>query len=332
MVDKHVLDVIEQLTLRKLEYPRQLLKSSDIPHSGVRSKVRERLIEAIEKNHVTVSDLQTLLEELDAWGDQRIRVGRLPTGILTNFQSLNSVSNAAARVGMGDLLDGEMALIAPLELTPVKIFYEEGAGQRRLRLLAAKTRQIMLPQPEIPDHIDQQYPDVIFRPFKVETQKALAFAEIDLVTGLTFISTTLLRQGQGYTAEFGEFIAAFQPLIALQEIDLVHFYEATHRIRQLPPTEVRLVAREARTSVGGKIYFRSHSSRADMRTDPELNQSQAALPSAPSSHCNCFWEPINGLEERVHTHIYGPEGEVSIFGQVREASVRYVLQRILSIN
>jgi hypothetical protein len=226
MVGKHVLDVIEQLTLRKLEYARELLKSSDIPHSGVRSKVRERLIEAIEKNHVTVSDLQTLLEELDAWGDQRIRVGRLPTGILTNFQSLNSVSNAAASVGMGDLLEGEMALIAPLELTPVKIFYEEGAGQKRLRLLAAKTRQIMLPQPEIPDHIDQQYPGVIFRPFKVETQRALAFAEIDLVTGLTFISTTLLRQGQGYTTEFGEFIAVFQPLIALQEIDLVHFYEA----------------------------------------------------------------------------------------------------------
>lgn len=332
MVDEHLLDVIEQLTLRKLEYARQLLKSAEMPYSGVRAKVRDRLIEALEKNRVTVSSLQTLLGELDAWGDQRIRVGHLPRGFLAKFHSFNSVSEAVASAGMVDLIDGEMALVPPSELTPLKISYEERASQKRLRLLAAKTRQIMLPQPEIPDHVDQQYPGVIFKPFKVETQKAIAFAEIDLVTGLIFISTTLLRRGHGYTAEFEEFFAVFQPLIALQDIDIVHFYVATNRIRQLPPGEVRLVAREARTSVGGKIHFRSHSTRADMRTDPELTQSQAALPNLPGLHCNCFWEPVNGLEERVHTYVYGPEGEVSIFGQVREVSARYVLQRILAIN
>jgi hypothetical protein len=66
--------------------------------------------------------------------------------------------------------------------------------------------------------------------------------------------------------------------------------------------------------------------------DPELGYTQDALPHAPGAQCNCFWEPVNGLQERVHSHVFAPEGEVSIFGQVREVSARYVLHKILGIN
>jgi hypothetical protein len=234
---------------------------------------------------------------------------------------------------MANLLPGQIALIPPLDLTPMRISYEENAGQRLLKLVAAKTRQIMQPQKDIPDHVDEvHYPGVVFKPFKVETQKVIAFAEIDLNTGLSLVSTALLRQGQGYKAEFEEFFTVFSPFIALQDADPVLLFNATHRIPRLPGNEVKQVARQTKTSAGGKITYRSHNSRADLRADPELARSQAALPNAPGLHCNCFWEPVNGLEERVHTHVFALEGEVSILGQVTEACARYVLQRILDIN
>lgn len=332
MVDEHTSRIVEQLTLRKLEYVRSLLKAINLPHSGPRLKVRERLIDAIDRNRIAVATLQALLDELDAWGDQRVRIGRLAAGILAEFQSADAIAHKATEAGMSHLLHGEVDLVPPVDLTPMKIFYEEQAGRKQLRLVAAKTRQLMLPQSELPDHVDEQYPGVIFKPFKVETQKALAFAEISLDSGLTLISTTLLRQGQGYIAEFGEFLSVFRPLIALDEVNVVPLYNATYQIRQLSVSEVRLVARRARTSVGGEIHFRSHSTHADIRADPELDQTQAVLPNAPGFHCNCFWEPVNGLEERVHTHVFAPEGEVSILGQVKEPSARYVLQKILQIN
>jgi hypothetical protein len=292
---------IEQLTLRKLEYVRSLLKAVNLPHSGPRPKVRKRLVDAIDSNCIAVATLKALLDELDAWGDQRVRIGRLSASMLAEFQSADAIAHKVTEAGMGHLLHGEVDLVPPLDLTPVKIFYEEQAGRKQLRLVAAKTRQLMLPQPQIPDHVDRQYPEVIFKPFnptttflqtcfveprvvgtskttcacrlrpqsrdfahanlvnplkcrcrvKVETQKALAFAEISLDNGLTFISTTLLRQGQGYIAEFSEFFTVFRPLIALHEIDTVPLYNATYAIRQLPISEVRLVARQTRTSVGG---------------------------------------------------------------------------------
>jgi hypothetical protein len=332
MVDEHTSSIVEQLTLRKLEYVRSLLKAINLPHSGPRPKVRERLVDAIDSNRIAVATLQTLLNELDAWGDQRVRIGRLSPSILAEFQSTDAIAHKATEAGMSHLLHGEVDLVPPLDLTPMKICYEEHTGRKKLRLVAAKTRQLQLPQPEIPDYVDQRFPGVVFKPFKVETQKVLAFAEISLDNGLTFISTTLLRQGQGYIAEFGEFFTVFRPLIPLNEAEVVALYNATCQIRQLPVNEVRIVARQARTSVGGKIHFRAHSAYADIRADPELDQTQAVLPNALGSHCNCFWEPVNGLEERVHTHVFAPEGEISLFGQVREASARYVLQKILGIN
>src|SRR2546427_6634913 len=106
MVDEYTHSIIEQLTLRKLDYVRSLLKAVDFPYSGTRLVVRQRLVEAIESNIITVYDLHTLLDELDAWGDQRLRIGHLPTNILAEFQSASDVASHAAAAGLSHLLQG----------------------------------------------------------------------------------------------------------------------------------------------------------------------------------------------------------------------------------
>ena len=134
MVDEHTSRIVEQLTLRKLEYVRSLLKAINFPHSGPRLKVRERLIDAIDRNRIAVATLQALLDELDAWGGQRVRIGRLAASMLAEFQSADAIAHKATEAGMSHLLHGEVDLVP--------------------------------------------HPGAVFKPFKVETQKALAFAEI----------------------------------------------------------------------------------------------------------------------------------------------------------
>ena len=178
-----------------------------------------------------------------------------------------------------------------------------------------------------------EHPGVVFKPFKEETQKAVDFAEINLDSGFTVSSTTLVKSGFSFRAEFGEFYDVFSTLLPLDDAAPVVLYNATHNIREkLPQTEVRIRARKARTSVGGVIGMSSHTSKVDMRADPELLRTEDGLSNAPCAHCNCYWEPVNGLEEIVHTHIFAPEGEISIMAQVKENSARYVLRRILGLN
>lgn len=333
MADEEIPQIIEQITLRKLAYAGEFLKSHKRAYTGTREKIRERLGAALEQNPELKTSLRSLLEELDAWGSQRIRLTTLPQSVLVDFKSKRSVQKKVADAGMSDLLDGSVALVPPPTTTPMAVIYKESGEGRFLTLVAAKTRNVLQPMPNIPDMTLDKYPGIVFKPFKEETQKAVDFAEINLDSGYTIISTTLVKTGFTFSAEFGEFYAVFEPLVPFDEAVPIELFTATRNIRhQLNQQEVRIRARRARTSVGGIIGMSSHKARSDMRADPELLQTDTALSYAPCAHCNCYWEPVNGLQETVHTHIFAPEGEISIMGQVMEQSARYVLRRILSAN
>jgi hypothetical protein len=332
MIDETSTNIIDQLTLRKLVYARELLKSAKLPYSGTRIKIRERLIDGIEKGIFETASLRATLDQLDAWGDQRIRIGIIPLSILADYQSELAILEKAKEVQMENLINGEILLNPPLEMTPMQIIYKEIDGQKVLWFVAAKTRQVMQPQLDIPDKVYEELPDVVFKPFKLETQKAISFAEINLNNGFTILSTTLIRRGSKYDAEFNEFYSAFHAFLNLEDLEPIYLFNANRKIRDLSHSEIRLVARQSKTSSGGKIDGRSHSVRFDMRADTELDLTFAALPDALGLYCNCFWEPLNSLIEPVHTHIYAPTGEVSIMGQVLEASAKYVLRRILDLN
>jgi len=332
-VDDESLSIIEQLTLLKLEYAREFLTAHGQMRSGERETVRLRLIELLESEPKLKAELRALLDELDAWGNQRVRLRVFPKELLTNFESRRAVNKIADTVGMSDLLDKKVALVPPETLTPMSISYEERDESRFLRLVAARTRILLTPEPETQEITFQEYPGIVFRPFRKETHKAVHFAEINLKTGHAIISSPTIRPGFAYTPDFEEFYMAFNSLISLGQADHLPLYQATHNIRHtLNISEVRIRARKARTNVGGTVSLTSYAPEADMRSDAQLLGAEKSLHNAPYSFCNCYWEATNGLTETVHTHVLAPEGEVLIMGQVREQSARHVLQRIYSIN
>jgi hypothetical protein len=332
MVDSHTQSLIDQVTLHKLDYVRTLLRSAGLRSTGVREQLRVRLNDAVDQGTIDVPVLESLLGELDAWGNQHIRLGRLPSTLLAGLASPDAIEERVAAAGMTGLIRGAVDLVPSVEMRPMVISYHDEGRSRSLKLVAAKSREVLVEQLHIPDHVDDQFPGVVFKPFKVETHKIVGFAEIDLVNGLTVVSMTLVRRGLGYHAEFAELYSAFDPLISLNTLVPLTLYRAVQQIHALPQSEVLLLARHARTSIGGRIAYNSHSRRADMRSDEELNVTQRVLPDAPGVFCNCFWNIVDGLSESVHTHIHAHDGELLVLGQVKEDSVRYVLRRIFDFN
>ena len=233
---------------------------------------------------------------------------------------------------MTALLEGEIVNEPPANLTPMVINYVEDDAQGTLQLYAAKSRIVEVPDNSVPVLTDERYPGVLFKPYRQEIQKAVDFAEINLTNGDALFSTTLLRSGGSYRAEFKELFEVFQPLIALGAASPVVLYDAVKKIPTLPQKEVLVPGNDKRTSIGGRITHRSHSLKSDLRLDPDIMKSEQAIASTDSVSCNCYWAALGKLLERVHTHVYAPEAEISVMGQVREASVRYVLRRILEVN
>lgn len=332
MLEDYAQGVIDQVTLRKLSYAQDMLEMARQPHSGSRMDVRRHLSKALEKKAISLRDIVALLDELDIWGDQRIRIVRLPKGVLAEYSTWDRVKEKISAAGMAELVDGPMQLVPPPELTPMRIEYEDGNGRRSLRLLAAKTRTYMVAQKDVPERHDEElYPGVVFKPFKEERQKAVGLAEVDLKSGLCIVSVAMFRRGMAYEAEFDEFYSVFESPIPLNKAEPVSLYSANHRIKQLPLGQLRLVSSRTRTADGGEVAATANSSKSDVRADRELQLIDGLNPDAPHRQCNCYWECQEGLDEVVHTHIVADDGEISIFGQISEKSGRYVLQRILDL-
>lgn len=330
MPDQENTHIIEQVTLRKLEYVRKYLESKHLTKGGTRLAVRDRLAKLVDDDEAVIGDLRALLEELDAWGDQRLKIGKFDLRDLKEFNSKKKVYARIDLAGMSALLNGEIATEPPPELTPMVIKYVE--GETLLQLYAAKSRTVEIPDNTLPTLTNELYPGVIFKPYRQEIQKALDFAEINLTNGDALFSTTLFKSAAAYSAEFTELFDVFKSLLSLQQAVAVALYKAVKTIPTLPQKEVRIASNDKRTSIGGRIAHRSNSIKSDLRLDPEIMSSERATANTDSVSCNSFWAPFDKLTEPVHAHIYAPEAEISIMGQVRETSVRHVLRRILEVN
>ena len=150
MTDHVASQIVEQITLRKLVYAREFLKKHGQPSSGSRDKVRERLAGVLDRKPELTPELHWLLDELDVWGTQRLRLAVLQQSALEGLSSEAEVRQRVKDAGMSDLLDGQIALVPPEETTPMAISYKENGGGRFLTLVAAKTRNVYVPVPDIP--------------------------------------------------------------------------------------------------------------------------------------------------------------------------------------
>ncbi len=332
MIDETTLEVIDQLTLYKLDFSREILKDANLPYSGNRLSVKNRLIRAVEDEHLSAAILQELLNDLDLWGQQRVCWRQLTPQSLAAYQTPEIVAARARGAGLESLLEGEVALVPPEYFTPMVIAYEQRPSGRFLRLIAAKTQIVREEQKQLEPLRDVDHPDVVYYPFLEKTQKVTAFAEINLDTGLAMISATLVRQGIKFEADFSGLYRSFEVFFTFGDADIVDLFSANKAIHGLSTGEVQLAEGRRRTSYGGVVSCKAHNPRADIRADTELSLTHQALPEAPGVYSDCHWNTCPGLKERVHTHIYGPNGEISVLGKMKEENVRYVLRRVYELN
>src|SRR5579871_2707266 len=141
--------------------------------------VRARCINHLDKGELNVDELRGLLESLDLWGNQRIRLIRVPDADLKNLQDANSVQCAIQQAGFEEIFQQELPLIVEAQVSPISIRYKEEDGMRFLTMIAGKIQEDWVPVdslPELPyetvaallEQADIPDNNVVFRPFKLQ--------------------------------------------------------------------------------------------------------------------------------------------------------------------
>lgn len=323
---------VDQLTLHRLDHVRALLAEYDVPgRSGTRENVRRVMVDAIRQEVVPRRRVLALLDELDAWGNQRILLRRFDVDHLAHLATEKKVMTLLAAQGLATLVDWPIPLVPLPELTPVRIEYRLVKGGARLRLFAARTRIREIAVRGVEPRPDEVDPFLVYRPYRIERTKAVTHAEVDLRSGVTWLSVAHSLQAKIMREDIASFIEIFNGVLNFAVARPVNLYPVTKAIPDLPRADVRWVSTYDRTSVGGRIAMSSQSARDDIRSDPDLERARSSAGVNRNDQANCYWQQGVTLQEEVHTHIYADTAEITVFGNVREESVRHVLHRILTI-
>ena len=326
--------LVLQLTTFRISYAQELLHDKGLAYSGSVAKVRERLHDALQSGVVTDDDILGLLAPLETWGKQCIRCVTMPLHLLAELQTAEQVRAKAASIGWEPLINRELPLDPGRDLEVHSVRFKEAGGRRTLTLLGAKMRVFERAVNNIDPIHDEQDPNILYKPYRIERQKSLTFAEIDLQTGETLLSTRKSGYGMKHETEFQEFTLLANPFVHLGSSQRTDFCLACNRIpNETGLDETCLPHHALSDDQGGELGAKSSGKRVDFRTHPNLQQAFATLGNdAPGNFCNAFWLVRDGLVEEVHASIWGTLGEVVIHTQASEESIRHVLQRVRSLN
>ncbi len=345
MATQEEIELVDQATLHKLAFVQALLKRKEFAFSGTREIVRARCLTHLDNGELNADELKSLLESLDLWGNQRIRLLHVPDGALQMFQDTASVELAIQQAGFTGIYQQEIPLIVEAQVSPISIRYSEVEGVRTLTLIAGKIQEEWVPVETLPEltyesvaallqQADIPDNNVVFRPFKLQRRKIVSFAEIDLDSGHGLLSVKSTQTAGSYKSKFEEFCWAFDPLLCVSNVDTVYLTKAISRVDDPGLQDhLDLPRQYLRDEQGARMRMEASSGQGDVRQHPKLRQARACFTGDDSGdYCVCYWNPDGLLTEKVHTCIYGSHGEVAFRGQAGEESIRYVLQRIRQLN
>lgn len=338
-------ELINQVTLHKLEFLQRLFSLKELGRFANREDARKMCREHCANGALCVEELKALLEALDTWGNQRIRLIRVPENDIRLFTDSAATQAAATKARLGHIFDQDMPIVVAEQVSAISIRYKEENGKRILLLVAGKIKEETVPVAELPvlsgemvAHLPilqgHSLDGVTFYPLRLERQKIISFAEIDLDSGHGVLSVKTFAAAGSYKSKYQEFCEAFEPFLCLSTVTRTYPRVAVYQILRDPDiAKVNIPQGVLRTDAGNRLSMKMARSRQDIRTDEAFSETlQQSDWSHAGDYCECYWQPDGVLKEEVHTHIYGAHGEVTFRGQLREESVNHVLQRIRSLN
>src|SRR3990170_2878980 len=103
------------LHLRK-SHIQDFLARAELPKSGTKSDLRERLQEALDEGRLTYEQLVDLLDSLAPWGKQHVFLYTGPRSDLRSWKDPDQFLEHLNRHGLGKLFNARLPLILPDKL------------------------------------------------------------------------------------------------------------------------------------------------------------------------------------------------------------------------
>lgn len=314
-----------QLTLKylqshKMAFTQEFLRARELPFSGTKKQLRERLEGYLAEGRVEPEELVQLLNQIEGWGNQHLYLYKAAGRLMAPWSTEESVRKHLSALGREALLGRPRPLVLPEGIRLASIEWTP----ERARFVWIEKRQW---EERVPDE-DMQEDDMVWRAYRVHVSRGIIAFDWDLMSGHAMLMIQRLPRGARYARVRDRFEEELEPLVALSQFDRVRVSRGILPIQESGEVRRRQVRYQTRR--GGRATFTSASWSRDAFADPALDRAEEALGDETAGLLgNFYWLPAEEkLGQELHSKIYASDQRIGLFGEHEEGDVRYVVSRV----
>lgn len=329
---QQVVEYLFALTKAEIE---PFLQERNIPISGTKPQLRERLQEKLDKRHVSYIELVDYIDEIEPWSAHHVYLLDGPQRSLTSmdfWKDLNKVKAYLTSHKIIRFLNKKKPLILPPDLSLSSIQH----SGNNLRIIAVERRDSYERQEELDDLEETEDGDEIqYRAYRHIIARGLMIFEWDMRLNTATLQITQLPSHWTYedaVKRFHKLVHAWLDIGLFPKKDLRPAIGYLHLLEKKKTGEVRSHGIEYVTMSGRKLGGKSASSK-----DPLLG-GEAVIDSAlegmrqegTGQTGNFFFLPYEGtpLIDPVHVYLLADKERINFPTANPEAAIRHVVKKI----
>lgn len=311
---------LDLLLDHRSDFVREFLRENNLPVSGTKAELRERLESALHAGTLRVADIIEHLDEIEGWGNQHVYLYSSPEGLLRTWRSESSVKEILRSAKKISLMNAHLPLALPDKTTLSRVAW----SPQRVRFVWISTRT----WEERIEKDDERDGARIWKAFDERSARGVLAFDWNLLSGDAMLSIERLPSGNDYEDARAALAKELAPFVDLTIFTALEVGRAIQPIEKSSEVLNRSLA--LRSVRGTKVSFTSKSRKRDaFERDPDAQRSRESLGDNVSGDTgNFYWKKAGPLEDELHTTLYAKDGRVGIFGQRKEEEVTHVIQRI----
>jgi hypothetical protein len=327
------------LALRKSRI-QDFLKQVELPKSGTKPDLRERLQEALDEGRLSYEQLVHFLDSVVPWGKQHVFLFTGPRGDMKSWKDPDHVLERLKQHRLGKLFNARLPLILPEELTLSSITHAEN----KLRITAVQKRDYTERTPQHDDQKETEEGDtIILKAYMPHLSRTLVVFEWDLDANTAMLQITQLHGDTLYgevAAEFFKLVGSWLDVKLFGAVDVRRAIRRLHELEGNGKAETRSHGIHYRTMLGRRLSAHSPSPHDSVLGEPDIDQAMDTVGKNGVGHLgNFYWLPgMNGspvpnpLKNDIHVIIVGDMSRINFPTPNTEDVVRYVLHRVRALR
>ena len=328
------------LALKKPQI-QDFLKGVELPKSGTKPALRERLQGALDAGDATYEQVVDFLDSVAPWGKQHVFLYTGPRGDMGLWKDPDHVLKHLKASRVERFFNARLPLILPEELTLSSIAHT----RKILRATAVQKREYTERRPEHDDEKEGENDEIItLKAYAHYSSRTLVAFEWDLDANTAMLQITQLHRDALYEEVAKEFLGLVSGWLDIENmfglLDIRKVIRSLHELERNGHPEARSHRMEYRTLRGRRLSANSPSPQDSVLGEAEIDNPMDSMRKKGVPHLgNFYWlagtntgpatNPLNG---EVRTIIVGSKLRINFPTPNTEDMVRYVLHRVRALS